>query len=60
MGGNICCRGLRGPCGLKYRKLLKLEFGSWSRPVRALWIEISASAIDNAFFNVEACEGLVD
>ena len=34
--------------------------GTWSRPARALWIEISTDLTADDLLNVEAREGLVD
>ena len=50
-GGNvrqICCRGPRGPCGLKSRSVPPPAVGA-SRPARASQIEIRR-AVDLQFF----------
>ncbi len=56
----IDCRGPRGPCGLKYQQISRKNMAHWSRPARALWIEINRSSLHHSPASVEAREGLVD
>ena len=57
---TVTSRGPRGPCGLKFTGHHLRECLEWSRPARALWIEIVGFTILVMAALVEAREGLVD